>query len=234
MFLSISQAMILWGRGEDLTNLMKAIEKYVLSVHPHAISQMNASGTKNGKWKTRIGSGKDRRDVIRRSREELIKYLFDYYTNALATVNIIFDRLIADKVSSGTCKDKTIDEDKRRYDRFIRNTALGGMKVADVDRSDIEKWITSEALPTNIPNKDKPRYEDFKRAFAFLKNIFDESIASGIRLKPNPTVGFMLSLYSVRCRQKNVEESYKEFSKDEVRILQNYFLNGNAHIIHAL
>ena len=137
---------------ETIEQLLEMKEKNLyLNQHPNRIWE-----GKDNKWRTYLGSGKDRRMVKRNTKQDLENYICHYYRNMELnpTIAELFDLWMDYKLETGEIRLGTRDRYRDDYNRFIKGTlfALTHVKAIDQDtldifiRQQISKGLTSKAF----------------------------------------------------------------------------------------
>ena len=102
----MSDLVVLFEHGgfenAEVKNMItKAKEKFVASHHSYVITQMHSkSKYKDGYYKTYVCENGKRKEVVRKTKAELIDYLFDLYKtieNSTRSVESTFELLMARK-----------------------------------------------------------------------------------------------------------------------------------------
>ena len=88
---------------------------YVLQHHKSAIFPVKGKGKG---WKTYVGTGKDRKQVERKEKQDLYQYLYDYYHHADISVQQVFDKYIEYRINIKDRSPKTIEADTCNFTRF--------------------------------------------------------------------------------------------------------------------
>ena len=177
-FSSLRMQDIMLLLGSDMESAIldmatKAKRNYVNERHTHSISHMtNASGYKKDKWKTYVGKGKNnRKEIIRKTEDELYDALFDYYMaqeNKVQTMTSVFEQLCEYKSDCLSRRSGTISEDIRRFNML--SPMLQEKLIIEITDEDIQKWIVKEFLPTN------PKPTSLKKTLQLISQIFDYGI----------------------------------------------------------
>ena len=194
-------------------------EPYVLSKHNRAISQMKkAKGSKKDKWKTYIYCDGKRKEIVRKKYEEIIDYLYDYYSNIeKKTLSDCFDLFTEYK---SECQNRSINtiREYKRYFLWI-SEALRNKAVTDITEEDISKWLISDLLK----NK-KPRLTALKKLFQLLDQIFRYAIKKKY-CNDNPMSYLDINDYLKSCNTVTKSLDEKSFSDEEINRIKKYMLD---------
>ena len=195
----------------------KAKRNYVNERHTHSISHMtNASGYKKDKWKTYVGKGKNnRKEIIRKTEDELYDALFDYYMaqeNKVQTLTSVFEQLCEYKSDCLSRRSGTISEDIRRFNML--SPMLQEKLIIEITDEDIQKWIVKEFLPTN------PKPTSLKKTLQLISQIFDYGIRKKLCLD-NPMKYISINDYMQKCDLAQKSDEEKKFSAEELALIRN-------------
>ena len=205
-----------YGTEKSVMEDMITREKinYVNKRHTNAIFQMkNASGYKKDKWKTRVGKGKTRKELVRKTEDELYSALYDYYHAQEAkpkTLEDVFNALMKYKASVLNRDVNTIKDNKRRFG-YLSN-ALKRKSITDLTDEDIQAWLVKDYLPK------KPKETSLRKQLQLIGQIF----AYGIRKKwciQNPTIYISVQDYLSKCDLKVKKDEEKAFSEEQLVLI---------------
>ena len=124
---------------ETIEELIEMKERNLyLNQHTNKIWQ-----SKDTKWRTYIGSGKERKLVKRKTREELDNYIIQYYKNCEQnpTINELFGLWIEYKMETGEIRPGTRDRYVTDFNRFIRSNRLGQTRIRNIDQDVLDIFI---------------------------------------------------------------------------------------------
>ena len=141
------------GDAEAIEIMNKMKEAYVMANHKNSITL-----TTKGRYKTYIGTGKNRKAIERKEKDELIDYLYHYYSeNSLShyTFRQVFEYIQHELEYEKNRSKNTITRNWQDYNRFI-SEEFGNRKVKDISKSDILAYIQN----TVKQMKPKPRALD--------------------------------------------------------------------------
>lgn len=209
--------MLLFGRDSETAgfeNMISAAKKeYVKKRHTRSISQMtNATGYKKNKWKTYIGP--ERKEIIKKTEDEIYEALFNYYValdNRTKTFEDVFNLLVDYKRDCLGRNPNTISEDIR-YFGFISDEIKQKL-ISDVTDEDIRKWLIKYYLPKN------PKETAFKKLVQLLGQVFE----FGIKRKlcyDNPVKYISIGDYLRQCDCTQKSNEQKEFCKEELLLIK--------------
>ena len=197
---------------EDM--ITRAKINYVNKRHTNAIFQMkNASGYKKNKWKTRVGKGKARKELVRKTEDELYSALYDYYhaqETKPKTLQDVFNSLMKYKASVLNRDQNTIRDNIRRFGHF--SSALKRKSITDITDEDIQAWLINDYLPK------KPKETSLRKQLQLLGQIF----SFGIKKKwciQNPTIYISVQDYLSKCDLKVKTDEEKAFSEKQLELI---------------
>ena len=191
----ISQSDIL-SLDDGLANeiMAKVKENYVEKHHPYAISYLENKGY----WKTYIGS--PRKGVTRRTKEDLISYLYSYYKNEENTVEEVFEQTKIYRRDVLNRSQDTIFKDQGVYNRFVP-ASLSNMKISEVDEDFLDKHFADTV------KKHHPTDKALKGYKSLLNSIFEYACQKKL-IERNPVKWINLENYFKDCDLK--QKSYNE------------------------
>lgn len=197
------------------TMLANAKKKYVDSRHSQAIFQMRSTNKyKDGNWKTYITQEGKRKEVIRKTEEELYKALFSFYRSledAPKTFADVVEILLQKKETELNRSSNTIYDD-RRYYAYI-SESIQRKPLNEITESDLRKWLQNEYLPT------MPKEAALRKMLQHLKKLF----RFGMSLKlctNNPAEYIEYEDYAIGCDLHKKSDEEREFSKEELSKIQ--------------
>ena len=217
----ISDIVLLLSSGgfenaEVMNMITKAKEKYVDSRHSNAITQLHSSNKyKDGKWKTYVDEDGKRKEVVRKTREELYEHLYEFYKaadTAAMTFEQAFEHLMQRKKDELNRSYATI-LDYRRYFSYLSET-LKKTPLVEITESDLRTWLVKSYLPT------KPKESALRKMLQLLKQIFDYGMRKRI-CYDNPAQYLRLDDYVKDCNLKKKRPEEREFSKKEIALLRS-------------
>ena len=177
--------MVLLQQDPDaLERLRKQIEEeqFVKAIHQYSIFQIKG-GRHAGYWRT-----KKPVDVIRKNREDLIAYLYDYY-NAEWTLAETFDKLMDRKVQEDGLSEASVIRNKYTFKHLF---ALEDRKMKSLTTDVIKRWIVQDYA------KDGCRsVATLSRCLSLLRQCCDLAVSEG-QMDRNP-VTFSAKTYQSMC-----------------------------------
>lgn len=197
------------GNANEFSNMIVAARKqYVEKMHPYAITRI-ASGNKMGKYKTYIG--KPRKEVVRNTEEQLIKYLCDYYMNIEANNNTfgsILRSMLEDLVKENNRSLMTI----ATYKNDLENILPKEFFKRPINN------ITEKELKTIIVNQTKnlhPKADRLRKAIQLINRVFTYAIRKHV-CQVNPAQYIDPDYYVSNCNNTRKKPEEKEFSDYEL------------------
>lgn len=192
---------------EDMLN--KAKKNYVLMHHTNTITHMvNASGYKKNKWKTYIGTGKKRKEMTRKTKEELIDALYDYYTSQ-DSLTRVFEALMIHKQCHLNRTTRTIQEDRRMFSHMGK---LAEMRIACITDEDIQQWLVDDYLKTN------PTEASLRKHLQLLGQLFSYGIKKKYCID-NPMIYVSVHDYLQSCDLTFKPNEQKAFSDQQLNLI---------------
>lgn len=207
-------AILLQNSGcADLTAVIQTARiSYVDAKHHRAISHMiNASGYKQGKWKTYVYLNGKRKEIIASSKEEIYERLYAFYygqENPVTTLAAAFDSYIAYKKNTLACAPSTIRENSRLFKRVSDDLKAAPMNAITDD--DIRFWLVSEYLA------HKPTARDCKKMLQLLNQLFKFAILKKKCIE-NPMNYIDCNMYLKDCKLDQRSDEEKAYSPEEVQ-----------------
>ena len=202
--------------------IASAKETYVLSVHSRSITQMSdAGGKRAGYWKTRIYDGDKRKEVVKKDRESLIDWLYEYYTSKdkrqdtqVYTLQSVFNGMVAYKKDVLNRSPQTINEDVRRFNMLPEDIREQDVRL--ITDEAIGRWISMQYLA-------QPRsVEDLRKVFQLLNQCF--AYAKRKKYCPDNPMDYLLARdYMNRCTKPTKTNEDKQFSDEELAVIREDF-----------
>ena len=167
--------MLLFQQG-GLENAMvnemisKAKRKYVKTHHDLKISQMHTSDYKNGWWKTYVHDETKksrRREVVRKTEEELYMTLYEHYKSKVdspKTIEDVAEVLETRKIEQLSRSYNTIAND-RRYLSYLSDD-IKMKPFSKISEEDIRRWLVKEYLKT------RPKESTLHKVLQYLNQLF--------------------------------------------------------------
>ncbi|MBQ6430890.1 MAG: tyrosine-type recombinase/integrase [Oscillospiraceae bacterium] len=212
----MSDLVVLFEHGgfenAEVKNMItKAKEKFVASHHSYVITQMHSkSKYKDGYYKTYVCENGKRKEVVRKTKAELIDYLFDLYKtieNSTRSVESTFELLMARKEEELNRSSSTIRDDRRYFSYLDKD--LQAKPLAEVTDSDLRRWLVKDYLPK------KPKEAALKKMLQLLKQIFDYGMRKGFCIR-NPAQFILFDDYAKDCDLKKKQSEERKFSQAEL------------------
>ena len=157
--------------------IAKAKRNYVNERHTQKISVMHSSTYKDGWMKTYVRDGQKRKEVVRKTEEEMYETLYQHYLaleEKPVTLADTFNALMLRKSEQLNRSTKTIAEDKR-YFSFL-SQSLKDKPVAEITESDLRTWLVTYYMPK------KPREQALRKMLFLLKQIFSYGLSQKLCL----------------------------------------------------
>ncbi len=192
-----------------------AKRKFVNKRHNKAISQLvNVSGFKKGKWKTYIEIDGKRKEILRKTEEELYESLYQHYLeleDKPKTLKDIFIQLIDYKLNCLGRTMATIRNDKQLF-RYVSDD-LQKKPIAEISDDDIKKWLVADYMRT------KPTESRMKKLLQVLAQTFEYAIRQHI-CYDNPMKYISSTDYVSKCNLHRKRNEEKEFSESELKAIR--------------
>ena len=191
--------------------ITKAKKNYVRKHHKWAVSQMtNASGYKKNKWKTYILEDGKRKEILKKTENELYEWLFQYYDaldNRPKTLKDIFTLYNEYKRDCLGRTGQTLYEDRRIFGYI--DESLQNKPILEITDEDLRKWIIKSYLP------NKPTVSALRKQFQVLNQIFEYAIRKKLCFD-NPMKYLSIRDYIKGCDNRRKKNEEKEFSEEEL------------------
>ncbi len=187
---------------------------YVEERHTNTIFQMkNASGYKKDKWKTYVGKGKARKELVRKTEDELYSALYERYRaieEKPKTLEEVFESLVEYKELFLNRDPHTIRDDRRRF-AYISDD-LKQKSIADITDEDIQLWLVREFLPK------KPKAASLRKQLQLFNQIFRHGIKKKICVD-NPLTYISAQDYLHKCDLTVKKDEKKAFSEKQMELI---------------
>lgn len=187
---------------------------YISQVH-HATITHIASGTKAGKWKTYVGHGKHRKEIVRCTDTELRQALYDYYTSQATeevTYNSVFNQYLTYLADQRNRKAKTLETYRSLYKRFIPQT-FGSKPISEISEDDVLALVSDQIA------KLHPKMDALKKYVQQLKAVFAFSVTKKLRAT-NPATCIDLYCYYKDCDITPKRIDNTSFSDKQIALLR--------------
>ena len=195
--------------------ITKAKEQYVNKYHSHAITQLHSSNKyKDGNWKTYVYENGKRREVVRKTREELYETLYDFYKaaeDASLTFEDTFNRLMQRKEDQLGRSHNTTRDDRRYFSYLDEN--LRKKPLSDVSETDLRMWLVKTFMPT------KPKETALRKMLQILRQVFSYGMSQKLCLS-NPAEYILFDDYVKDCNLTKKPAEDREFSDTECNALR--------------
>ncbi len=190
--------------------ITKAKRNYVNSHHPLKISQLHSTTYKNNWWKTYVyDENNKRKEVVRKTEEELYAVLFDHYKKLDAPVETfehVFNLLMKRKQNElGRCQ-QTILDDTRYFSYLSRK--LKNTPIYEITESDLRTWLVKSYMPT------KPKEAALRKMIQLLKQVFNYGKYQKL-CHENPAEYIMFDDYVKDCDLNKKKDEERAFSEVE-------------------
>ncbi len=185
------------------------LRKTVYRWHKLAVTELQ-KGPKKGKWKTYVNVDGKRKEIIRKTEDELYEALFDFYVtqqNKSSSLKEVFKLLCIHKEEHLGRSEHTVYIDKNRFE--IISPEIRNKPIMEITAEDIESWVVNEYL------KSIPRPDALIRMFQLLSQIFEYGIEKDLCVK-NPMIHVKARNYLNKCSTKRKADEEREFSEEEL------------------
>lgn len=212
------------GPEADMKDMIaRAKLNFVTAQHNRAITCI-AKGRKAGRWKTYVGVGKDSKEVIRTTEQELYDFLYEYYREQSKT-NLTFREAFGQKEEYKLEKlnrtAKTIETDRLMYRRFIPDD-FGKQKLAAITTADVLELVSSAV------REQHPKQDTLRRFLQLVSSTFQYGMSFGLCTN-NPAAFVDLRSYFKDCEHNQKHPGQKEFSQTEIQQLQEAALKDQKN-----
>lgn len=203
----------------------QAKRRYVLDQHSRAITQLSgATGPKRGKWKTYIYENDRRKEVLRKTEEEMYEFLYRFYKareDQPKTLRAVFGRYAEYKAECMGRTRKTILEDERRV-RLLGDKILE-TPISRVTEEMLRRWFVTTFM------KRRPTEADLRKQMQVLNQTFEYGMRIRV-CKENPMRYLSPHDYMSGCRRRKKLNEEKEFSEDELELIRKESLKGRQTV----
>lgn len=198
------------AKSADYGELMNKQNQYayVLEHHKWAITQLK--GEKEGLWKTYYEANGQRHGITRKSRDELIDWLYNYYQQgegANKTFKAVYDEMIDYKLDVELRSPKTMTDYRCRYNEFMR--PLERRKIHSITENDLREWIVQDVLPM------RPGVAAFERALTYVNHLFKFAVRQRY-IAANPMEFIRAKEYEKHCDHHHKAEEDTYFTEEEI------------------
>ena len=195
--------------------ITKAKRTYVTDHHSQAITQLHSKNKyKDGTWKTYVYADGNRKEVVRKTEEELYEYLYQFYKDserAVVTFEDAFLLLVSRKRDELDRSHNTINDDKRYFsyiDEKLRKKAL-----AEITEADLRRWLVNGYMPT------KPKEAALRKMLQVIKQTFSYARTQKLCVN-NPAEYILFDDYAKSCDLKKKTNEERVFSEEECDALR--------------
>ena len=204
------------GLENALVNNMitSAKRNYVSSHHTLKISQMHSSTYKNGWWKTYVYENGKRKEVVRKTEEEMYTTLFDFYKkmeSPAATLEDAFKLLMQRKQDQLGRSHNTVTDDNRYFSYLSEK--LRKKALVEITESDLRTWLVKSYMPT------RPKETALRKMLQLLKQIFNYGMAQKL-CYDNPAEYILFDDYVKDCDLNKKRDEERAFSDAECALLR--------------
>ena len=218
--LRLSDVMLLWGSGgfdsaDGKAMVSKAKRNFVNSRHRLKIFQMHSANKyKDGNWKTYIYADGKRKEVIRKTEEELYATLFDFYS-ALEDKPKTFAEaveLFMQRKENELNRSNNTTLDYRRYYAYVSD-GIQHKALNDITEPDLRSWLQNEYMPT------KPIESALRKMLQHLKALFRYGMSQKL-CTSNPAEYIEVEDYLKDCNLNKKQDEQRAFSDAELSLIQ--------------
>ena len=198
--------------NEMITNAKKT---YVADHHSQAITQLHSKNKyKDGNWKTYVNVDGNRKEVVRKTEEELYEYLYQFYKDSERTVVTFEDAfllLVSRKQDELDRCYNTIADDKR-YFSYI-DEKLKKKPLVEITEADLRRWLVKGYLPT------KPKETALRKMLQLIKQVFSYARSQKLCVD-NPAEFILFDDYAKNCDHNKKADEERAFSEAECDALR--------------
>ncbi len=208
----------------EVTHMItKAKRKYVDTRHAQKISQMHSSTYKDGWYKTYVYADGKRKEVVRKTEEDLYAALYDFYCmqeETPRTYSDTVDLLMKRKLEQLNRSYNTV-VDNRRYLSYL-SERIQNKPLEEITEEDLRKWLRTEFMPT------KPKETSLRKILQLLKELFRYGMAMKL-CSSNPAEYILFDDYVKDCDLSRKTDEQRAFSEAELSILREDALKTAAN-----
>ena len=194
----------------EVRMLKKALQKRTVdNWHKQAVSEIQ-NGPKKGKWKTYVYVNGKRKEIIRKTEEEIYTVLFDIYLEEQkknVTFEEVFQMLCMHKSEHLGRSEQTVYIDQKRFECI--NISIRNKVISEITAEEIQGWVIKEYLKT-VPKPDALR-----KMFQLLSQVFEYGIEKDLCVR-NPMIHVKARDYLGKCSTERKTEEEREFSEEEL------------------
>ena len=191
----------------------------ILAEHPFNITQtqVKSNGKTYNRWITFVMAEGKRKQVKRKTKEELEEYLIQFYeteeSNKIVTFKKSYEEWLSFKEQ--IVSDSTIYRYKTDYKRFFKNTEFEAKDITLIQDIDIIVYLT------NIAKTQQVYLRSFKTLCNYLKEIFEYAKSNRV-INDNPYIYVKpkLKLISKYCTPaKHKSDNERTISVNDIHLL---------------
>ncbi len=191
----------------------------ILAEHPFNITQtqVKSNGKTYNRWITFVMAEGKRKQVKRKTKEELEEYLIQFYeteeSNKIVTFKKSYEEWLSFKEQ--IVSDSTIYRYKTDYKRFFENTEFEAKDITLIQDIDIIVYLT------NIAKTQQVYLRSFKTLCNYLKEIFEYAKSNRV-INDNPYIYVKpkLKLISKYCTPaKHKSDNERTISVNDIHLL---------------
>lgn len=203
--------------ADELQNMANAVMRnYVTKHHTRAINHLvNAKGNKKGMWKTYVYEGGKRKEICKKTEDDLYDALYKFYQHGTmhpVTFKEMFDQLMEHKQNHLGRAEQTIYQNQRHFSGI--SPELQNMALDDISEEDIQQWLVEDFLPK------KPKEEMLRKVFQLLSQVFAYGIRKRIRTD-NPMDYLSVQDYLKYCDHSKKTDEERSFSEEEIDLIHD-------------
>ena len=193
--------------------ITKAKRKYVDTHHTQKISQMHSSTYKDGWWKTYVYVDGKRKEIVRKTEEDLYSSLYDFYRALEEAPKTFADavNLLMDRKENQLNRSHNTIVDNRRYLSYP-SIRIQTKPLSEVSEEELRKWLAKEYMPT------KPKETALRKTLQLLKELFRYGISQKL-CSSNPAEYILFDDYVKDCDHSKKTAEERAFSEEELAIL---------------
>ena len=211
----------------EVEMLKKALKrKTVDNWHTQAVTEIR-NGPKKGKWKTYVYVDGKRKEIIRKTEDEIYTVLFDIFIKQQqkdVTLEEVFRLLCVHKAEHLGRSEQTVYIDQKRFASI--NDKIRSKLISQITAEEIQEWVIKEYLKT-VPKPDA-----LKKMFQLLSQIFEYGIEKDLCVR-NPMIHVKARDYLSKCSAERRAEEEREFSEEELEAILEATQKSQDNV-HAL
>ena len=197
--------------GKDVLVVQQMIkENYVTTHHRRKISYLDNKGL----WRTFVGS--PRKEVTRKTKEQLIEYLYRYYKAqelSTSTLRDVFERCEDYRRNVLNRSDNTIQRDYQVMERFFTETFMS-KNVMSITDDDISMFFNARSKELHIKERV------LKDSLQLLIRTLDFAMKHEKIINDNPATRVDLQNYYQNCDNSVKTSDEKIFTASEIEAMK--------------